>query len=52
MARSVSVPSGAMRDKFALPPDDGFLALDTQERRDQEKYFGEGQEPEQDDKNG
>ena len=32
--------------------DDGRLALDTPERRDQEKYFGEGQEPEQEDDNG
>ena len=32
--------------------DDGHLALDTPERRDQERYFGEGQEPEQEDDNG
>jgi len=40
--------------KAALKPDqldDGRLALDTPERRDQEKYFGEGQEPEQEDDN-
>jgi hypothetical protein len=40
-----------MKDKFInvcpgpIPPDDGRLALDTPERRDQEKYFGEEQEP-------
>ena len=26
--------------------DDGRLGLDTKERREQEKYFGEGEEPE------
>ncbi len=31
-----------------MAKDDGRLALDTKERRDQEKYFGEGKEPEED----
>ena len=36
------------------PQDDGRLALDTPERREQEQVFGEGQgqEPEQEDDNG
>ena len=29
------------------PKDDGRLALGTRERREQEEYFGEGEEPEQ-----
>ena len=32
---------------LAKPKDNGRLGLDTKERREQEKYFGEGEEPEE-----
>ena len=36
-------------DKLKEKPDDGRLSLGTKERREQEEYFGEGEEPEEED---
>jgi len=41
--------AGERLDCTVRLPDDGRFALGTKERRDQEKYFGEGEEPEEDD---
>ena len=37
----------AMDKIIEKPKDDGRLTLYTKERREQEKYFGEGEEPEE-----